>query len=139
MATLLWKDSYRLGVDEVDKQHRHMFDLLSRLQDSIGKPDSDRLVGETLKDLVEHARVHFRDEERLMEEVGYHDIARHRALHKTYLERIAAILRRLKAGQQVTVTDLISFLERWLVEHLLGEDIKIAFAVRARLEKVGER
>jgi len=138
VATLHWKDSYILGVEHVDNQHRHMFDLLGRLQDSIDKPGSEVLLGAVLKELVHHAQVHFHDEEKLMEEVGYRDIERHKALHKIFIERLVLILRRLKAGQVVTARDLAEFLERWMVEHLLGEDVKIAFAVKEKLQKAGQ-
>ncbi len=138
MATLHWKESYSLGVEHVDDQHRHMFDLLGRLQESIDKPGSEAVLGAVLKELVHHAQVHFHDEEKLMEEVGYRDIERHRALHKIFIERLVLILRRLKAGQAVTAQDLAEFLEHWMIEHLLGEDVKIAFAVKANLEKAGQ-
>ena len=137
MASLSWKETYALGVDHIDDQHRHLFDLLGQLQDAVNKPDAQRVVGTVIKELVHHTQIHFRDEEKLMAEVGYHDITRHKELHKIFVERIILILRRLKAGQDVTPQDLAEFLERWMIEHLLGEDVKIAFAVKAKLESVG--
>ena len=59
---MMWKDSYRLGVERIDHQHMELFrmteDLVNTVQEGANAQTCQRVLG-FLKDYVIY---HFRDE-----------------------------------------------------------------------------
>jgi hemerythrin-like metal-binding protein len=133
MDLVVWKPEYSVGVKEIDLQHRRLVQMIRVLQESIRDNFDSPAVGRTLRELVQYTRTHFRDEEALMEKIGYADLNRHREAHRKLVGEIVTILEGLKAGQTYTGVDLIAFLRHWLVDHILAEDTRIATALRQRL------
>ena len=72
----MWKDSYRLGVDQIDTQHRELFrmtaELVSASKGTATEEDCQKALG-FLKDYVIR---HFRDEEAYQEAILAHDYTR---------------------------------------------------------------
>ena len=65
---ITWDSSYEVGIEIVDKQHRHLVDLTNELYNAcIGERDElDQKFKDVMKELVEYVMVHFRDEEKIM-------------------------------------------------------------------------
>lgn len=129
-----WKESYNTGIKEIDRQHRKLVDMISQLQDSLSDGLVNKEMGNVLKGLVDYTRSHFRDEEALMQQIGFAEIATHKAIHEQLIAQIRDILIGLKEGRQITAIELIDFLKKWLSEHILNEDMKLkeAFAERVK-------
>lgn len=132
MAKLGWKDTYAIGVKEVDEQHRALFDLFEQIEDALGSDAPEGVVADAMRALVVYVTDHFRDEERLMRSIDYPHREAHERLHREFVQRVVGFLRRIKAGQVITVHELGRFLHAWLVEHVLGEDMRMAHTLRAR-------
>ena len=137
MDLVVWKPEYSVGVKEIDIQHRRLVQMIRVLQESIRDNIDSPAVGRTLRELVQYTRTHFRDEEALMEKIGYAELDKHRQAHRTLVQEIVTILEGLKAGQAYTAVDLIAFLRHWLIDHILAEDTRIATALQRRLAEAG--
>lgn len=48
-----WKESFRLGIAEIDAQHKELIKLLSQLQQAIQKGDGQKVYANTIRALVE--------------------------------------------------------------------------------------
>lgn len=118
MAPLQWDESYSVGNAVLDAQHREVIDLINML-------DDETLVEVVLEQLERYAREHFRDEERLMEEAGYPALAEHRALHAAFAEWLAGMQKACLAPGVAPLLrdDIRAYLENWLIEHILVEDM----------------
>ena len=59
-----WDSKYDVGVEAVDKQHRHLVDLMNDLYDAcIGERlELDQKFKDVMKELVDYVMVHFKDE-----------------------------------------------------------------------------
>jgi hemerythrin-like metal-binding protein len=125
-----WRNEFIIGVPRIDAQHHSLVDLLQELQESAAEGEHTPAVGKAIKTLVEYTRTHFRDEEALMEQIGFAGLEKHAALHKQLLGEVVTILQTLKAGKDYTVMDLIKFLNHWVIDHILREDTKIGVAFR---------
>ena len=132
VSRLGWKDSYSIGVSEVDEQHKRLFELFEKIDRALGNEGSEYVVGEAMRELVVYVTEHFRDEERLMRRIDYARLEGHVKAHRAFVGRIVAYLKALKGGRMITADDLAKFLHGWLVDHVLGEDMKLAAIVRAR-------
>ncbi len=62
-----WKGYYSVGNEALDAQHKTLLSLINRLYDSIEKGTEEELMQPVFEQLIEYAKVHFVQEEELME------------------------------------------------------------------------
>lgn len=78
-----------------------------------------------------YTRTHFGHEEALMVAAGYPGVDAHRALHATLLAQATDMAMRIEFGDESGLLELAGFLNRWLIEHIQGQDCRFgAFAAR---------
>ena len=123
---MLWKDDYATGIVVIDEQHKKLVDMTTILEDATkAHEEMTYETGKILKDLVDYVKVHFRDEEEVMKKISFPEYSRHVELHKKLVNEVRDILLVLKKGGRINNKELLIFLQRWLVEHILTEDKKI--------------
>ena len=66
-----WKEEYRIGVDEIDRQHKNMCDAMGRFQKALDDRAAGDVVEETFLLLKNTLAEHFRNEERYMSVINY--------------------------------------------------------------------
>jgi hemerythrin-like metal-binding protein/diguanylate cyclase (GGDEF)-like protein len=120
---LVWLEAYESGHPDIDRQHRHCFELANALIDaSFGRNDNPARVAEVLDALLAHCQRHFADEEALLGRLGYGRLAQQQAAHAGLLARAIA-LRAQAAGGGLASAELLQFLCRDLVAgHILADD-----------------
>lgn len=120
-----WDDSYSVHNAKVDAQHKELFRLAAEMEAIFDRPTSRAKVKELLTGFFNYMKIHFDDEERYMEEIGYPDLDHHKRAHG---EIIASMIRLIKSIK--TTNDLKERLyivaKSWLLEHILYEDMKVA-------------
>lgn len=131
-----WYDDYNIGVELIDAQHQELFKVVNRLQKALAAGRAHDELADTLRFLVRYTQQHFHDEEEVMADIGFEELARHKKLHANLIEDIKNILVDLKKGKTIHPYALIDFLTDWLMNHIRYEDNKIGRAVRlARHER----
>ncbi len=120
-----WKESFSTGIKKIDDEHRELVRMIDRLEKAMERGEAEDILGPVLKNLVEYVRFHFRNEEEVMVKTGFPDLKRHRVLHRNLVNEVASILNDLKKDRLWTVPELVGFLQHWLVDHILGEDVRI--------------
>lgn len=123
-----WSDRFSINQDEIDAQHKKLFQMLTKLEASLARGIVGPEIGEVLKELVGYTTYHFTSEESYMEQIGFHELAEHKALHKKLIGQVTRILLDIRAGQDFTALNLIDFLKHWLWDHILKEDKKITLS-----------
>jgi hemerythrin len=122
MPFLEWKDSYNIGVKEIDIQHRGLFDIISKLFTSrTYEPDGKYFIL-TLSKFLEYAQVHFSTEERYMEEAVYPKLVEHRNEHESFLTEAAQFVQTVERKEQGAEDRTLEFLKNWYLSHILGTD-----------------
>ena len=121
-----WHENYNIGIAIIDEQHRKLCDMITELEKSMEGSDRYVAMGMVIKDLVDYARVHFKDEERLMMKIGYPGIENQKNQHKKLIGQIVKILQDIKCGREIECKELYIFLKKWLVDHILQEDKKFS-------------
>jgi len=117
-----WQKDYNIGITVVDEQHEKLCGMLTNLETSINSDDVYLAMRDILKALVEYTKYHFEEEEKLMQRISYPDFERHKKLHKDLVDEIVTILVDLKNGKEISVFELKTFLQKWLMDHILVED-----------------
>ena len=127
-ARAQWGPSYEVGIEVIDGQHKHLLELINRLQDALSEGDNlDKLV-ESLRELVRYTEHHFATEERLMDEVGA-SAERHRGEHRRLLEALMRFTVKLDSR---TVSESSHFLQDWLFRHIDEVDRPFGALLRSR-------
>ena len=122
MPFLEWKDSYNIGVKEIDNQHRGLFDLISKLFTSrLYEPDGKYFLL-TLDKFVEYAQVHFATEERYMQEAQYPKFAEHQREHELFIEQVSKLIQDVEKKEPDIENKTLDFLKEWYLAHILGTD-----------------
>ena len=122
MEFLEWKDSYNIGVKEIDNQHRGLFDLISKLFTSRLYEPEGKYFFLTLNKFVEYAQVHFSTEERYMQEAQYPKFAEHQREHELFIAQVSKLVQDVENMEPNIETKTIDFLKDWYLAHILGTD-----------------
>jgi hemerythrin len=123
-----WGPRYEVGIEVIDGQHRHLLELINRLQDALGAGSELELLVESLRDLVRYTEHHFATEERLMDEVGA-SAERHRGEHQRLLEGLMRFTVKLDSA---SVSESSHFLQDWLFRHIDEVDRPFGALLRSR-------
>lgn len=116
------------GHAEVDDQHAG---ILAQLE--VVRAAEPAAVPAILGFLDQHTRTHFACEERLMAESGFPEEAAHRAEHADLLAELAGwrtVLAR-QGPAAVYRAGLLASMERWVNDHVLQGDRRLARHLRA--------
>lgn len=119
-----WREHLSVGVEEIDSQHRQLFDRFNAFFEACEQEKGGELATRLFDFLDEYFATHFADEERFQRAVGYPDYERHREQHLLFVREIAALKARLKSeGPTKTVVATVNrVMIGWLIEHISGMD-----------------
>ena len=124
MASVGWSPMMSVGVDEFDADHRTLVGLINLLHRSSGDDEEAATVGSVLAALEEYSQHHFDSEETVLKAVGYPSLVAHVSAHR----ELAGRVRELKAcydsdSAGIRAKDCLSFLHKWLIEHICTVDM----------------
>jgi hemerythrin len=123
MALTTWNDSYSVKIETLDAQHKNVIEMINGLADAMRKGHGSAAIQPTLIRLMEHLRIHLRDEEDLMQKCGYPELTAHKEEHHRYVLRVEMFKTDLeKTGNEDTVA-LLYILRDIILEHMLQTDL----------------
>ena len=132
MPFIEWKDSYNIGIKEIDNQHRGLFDIISKLFNSrLYEPDG-KYFYLTLNKFMEYAQVHFSTEERFMQKAQYEKFEEHRHEHELFIEQVLRLVRDVEKKEPDIENKTLHFLKDWYLAHILGTDRDLEQILRAK-------
>jgi len=122
MALMTFGQSYSVGVQTIDSQHKVLFGIINELHTAMMKGQAQSLTGPLLKKLTEYTRTHFTDEEAKMASTRYPGLADHRIKHTELLKQVDDYNDRFAKGEVTLNLHLLNFLRDWLVNHIQKVD-----------------
>ncbi|MFH1046709.1 MAG: bacteriohemerythrin [Patescibacteria group bacterium] len=121
MTQLQWDVHLSVGINELDFHHKTMFSIISKLRTmSVGQIEAVALMPE-IERLKKYSAFHLDREEDLFTQYNYPDAEKHRRQHQVYRLKIAELT---ADGLIVALPELIDFLEKWWIAHIMHEDKK---------------
>ena len=122
-------DEYRTGIEMVDLEHEQLFHIIDKantLVESYNPEFGYDNVMELLNELKEYTEMHFHDEEEYMESIHYDGLAAQQNAHNAFIEKLGSINQlQLDEDPENYLHDLIDFLTKWLLQHILRMDKQI--------------
>ena len=122
MALLTWDDSYSVGVAEIDKQHKRLFDLINDLFDAMKVGKAKDVIEKVIKELANYTVYHFGYEEKYFDQFGYSETAAHKKEHKDFVDTVSKFQSEFASGNALLSMEVMSFLKKWLQGHIKGTD-----------------
>ena len=121
---LIFDSRYVVGIEQVDREHQKLFELANRIYDCLALDIIVPMheIQPAIAELIDYTKVHFTNEEMLMEANGYPGLAEHRELHAYLIYRIKEFERSVELGEQFTPVDAYEFLCSWLGDHIQASD-----------------
>lgn len=121
---LVWKPQYSVKVEQIDSQHKKMFETINLLIDAVSGPIAKEQIDSIIKSLVEYKQYHFATEEKYFEEFHYEGTEDHKAKHREFSDRLEQITKESNGDSMIFAFKLVDFLEDWLIDHLMDTDQK---------------
>lgn len=122
MGTIAWSPELSLGVPSLDDQHRRFIGLANEILLAVRAGKEPRHVGECFRRLREYTVYHFGDEEAFMRQVGYPELKAHAQEHEELKKLVRYHQEKLFRERLVREKDILEFLKKLLVEHVIGAD-----------------
>ncbi len=120
-----WNDSYSIHNERIDEQHKKLFDMANYAYSLNHKHISKQEITDILADFFNYMKVHFKDEEHYMESLGYPGLEEHKVIHKHIIQSLVKLVQETKNLNEMK-ENLSIVAKKWLLEHILHEDMKIA-------------
>jgi hemerythrin len=124
-----WKQDYVLGVQIIDEQHQKLFEIGERayqlLRDKFRIDKYDEVV-RIIAELKDYTIFHFNTEEEYMMSIGYKKFLSHKVYHNDFIDTINNVdLDKIDKNQDEYIMELLSFVAKWIQEHILQKDKQI--------------
>ncbi len=136
MEFFKWKDSFSIGINELDRQHQSFLDCLNDCHSMVGNNKLASAYPALIQRLRKYATEHFRFEEALMRKFGYKELERQEKQHLYFVAQISELEAAQAKGNDTSVQSVMSFLRDWFLEHILTQDKAFASYVRAAKRKL---
>lgn len=129
---IAWRDTYNIGVDEVDHQHQELVVKLNEFLDACTEKKGREKIMETLSFLKEYTVEHFRSEEAIMLKYSYPEYQEHKKDHDNFVASVIELEDSIR-NQGPTILSTLKLnrtLTEWLLTHISKNDMKIGQYLR---------
>ncbi|MGH4117659.1 bacteriohemerythrin [Clostridium sp.] len=123
-------DKYRTGIKHIDAEHEKLFEIGERayqlLKNSYEIDKYDKIV-DVIEELKEYTSYHFKDEEDYMESINYKRLFTQKMDHIYFIKKLDEVdLNKVDENQDEAIMGILSFLNDWLINHILKKDLLIS-------------
>lgn len=127
----MWKESYKIGVELIDKQHFELFQMVEQLLSTIEKEETKQNKQEyinAISFMKDYVMKHFKDEEEYQESIHYKDIENHKQAHRIFTKTVLEYEKKFIETNydKKEIKNFAGMLTTWLIYHVTDADQKIA-------------
>lgn len=125
---LEWDDTFSIGNEKLDSQHKKWITLYNRLDSLMQQSSHEELVqakAEVLKEMSDYVDYHFDYEEEYMRSVNFPEIDKHWRMHKDFRTKMYSVYRQHLDGNLVLNSEVMDMIHNWLIDHIIKQDVKI--------------
>ena len=126
MELLNWSDKYSVNHNILDQQHQQLFEIINELYNSLTHRDSHIIIREVISKLHYYAVFHFTEEEKILHKKSIPLKSQHIQHHNDFIELVATLQNKFDLGDWKGSLQLLSYLKRTFMNHILNDDKKYA-------------
>ena len=135
MPRLEWMPALGVGNSQLDDEHKTLFALINRLDETRERQADPRALREVADELVRYIHVHFSHEESLFGSKGYPGAEGHIEEHRGFVARVAQFHAQIIDGDPAVGGEMAEYLRTWLSRHIAMSDRKYRPWLGDRAEK----
>lgn len=120
----IWRDNFSVGNQIIDDQHKKLIAIINRLYQSYMDKKQVDEISSIMKELADYTRYHFTTEENLIREKKYPFMAEHIKEHDFFIEELRNFKEQFDSSPSILTLKVMTFLQKWLKEHILVNDQK---------------
>jgi len=124
MKNRTWNNTFLLGIPIIDRQHEKLFDIYDQLVEmsNLQEKYQNDEMREVLHKLEKFLKVHFQEEEDLLEKSDYPSMEEHKREHGLFIRKIEEFGLAFQADNPELLNSMLDFLKKWLVSHIMQTD-----------------
>jgi hemerythrin len=128
---LKWDDSYLIGIEELDFEHKNLIEDINFLHKELAGHDEKSNIEKCLGDIFARLQAHFALEEHVMMAHGYSFYDEHKREHDDLLESYTETMLNYLNSPGTDSGDLVKIeLNRWIADHILTSDKKMSAMIK---------
>ena len=124
MEKIIWNNSFSVGVQELDKQHKKLINLINNLIEMKDAKVDSEIISDALTEMTKYTLEHFEAEEKLMNENNYPDYSLHKGQHMQFKKQTAKFCMDTMSYKSTIPIEILTFLKEWLINHILDSDMQ---------------
>jgi hemerythrin len=119
-----WDERYSVGIPWIDDQHKELIRLTNDLyKGCLTGEDAARInFMATIKGTVDYVKHHFGMEEKLLQDIGYPQLAEHKREHEEFVKHILNEVRSFADGKKFVPNVFVRYLRDWILSHIAVSD-----------------
>ena len=119
-----WSDSYLIGVQEIDLQHKKLISIANELYDVVAGEEENykEKMPKILKKLTDYTEYHFNAEEQLQKRIGYSGLDAHKMAHSMFIGEVNNQIRHLSLENKANVLGFYTYMVNWILTHVAKAD-----------------
>lgn len=130
-------EKYNTGVVWQDFQHRQLMDLFFKVKEAKATRSGDDVLRYSVAFLAMYVNHHFKLEEEYMDIYYYPDTDAHKKEHTQFIKKIKAFRKKHDEGDDKAIDQLLVTLNKWILDHILGNDKKLGAYISGCEKKSG--
>lgn len=122
LKLLSWKPENNIGIDEADRQHKKMLDMMNEVHILSAQNYSVDSISQALDVLISYTEVHFNWEEKFFDSYQYPQSIEHKKHHSQLIEELRNHQKNIALGDPEKINKELSYLNDWLINHINNGD-----------------
>lgn len=133
--TIEWNQNLATGVEEIDNQHKELFNRVNMLFEACRQCKGREEVSKLVKFLEEYVVTHFGTEEKYMTRYGYPDYPSHKEQHTNFIKDFLELKKQFEMqGETLSLTIKINKkIVDWLIQHIGKVDMKMGVFLKNKM------
>lgn len=120
-----WKEQFSVENEELDRQHRKLFELVNRILESMKteKANDTVFISDILNQLYDYTQYHFKAEEKEFAGTQYPLTTVHIKAHRDFTQKVRDMIS--NKGKIVPALNAINIAQtanKWIMEHVIRFD-----------------
>ena len=122
MAYFEWADDMVIDNGPIDQDHQTLVRQVNELHTATSEGRGHEVVGRLLGELIRDTVEHIRREEHEMARSGYPRLAQHKQGHDQFVADLQGLQRKFEGGSATVASQLSTVLRDWLSLHIRRYD-----------------
>lgn len=132
--SLEWREQLSVGNGAIDSDHKKLIGLINSVELALNEKNWDILSG-AIEQLSQYGMEHFAREEKIAQAAGYGKFIHLRQEHVLLSKELTRAKRELEGmhgeWSEAVIRNFTKFLRRWLIDHVIKEDMLLRPVLQA--------